>query len=193
MSSKDEILNSIRMNTKTTYDMPEMTMEVIHYPDKVGKFIKNLESVGGKAIELEDNVDINQYIRDIYPEAKTIASNIPGISIANINPDKVESPQELDKTDLAVIKGEIGVAENGCVWISRKIKERALYFISKNLVVLLDKKDIVHTMHDAYESINRNDYDFGVFISGPSKTADIEQALVIGAHGAIEVTVLLQN
>ena len=34
-------------------------------------------------------------------------------------------------------------------------------------------------------------YNFGTFISGPSKTADIEQALVIGAQAARGVTVVL--
>lgn len=173
--------------------MPDMAIDAIQYPDVMIKFMESMKFVGGKAVELKESEDINQCIRKLYPAATSIASNIPEITIANINPDEVAFPQELNGTDLAVVKGEIGVAENGCVWVSREIKEKALYFISENLVILLDKKNLVHNMHEAYDRIEKNDYGFGVFISGPSKTADIEQALVIGAHGARDVAVILQT
>ena len=46
-------------------------------------------------------------------------------------------------------------------------------------------------MLDSYQLIHNTDYGYGVFISGPSKTADIEQSLVIGAHGAGSLTIFI--
>jgi L-lactate dehydrogenase complex protein LldG len=193
MNSKNEILSNIRQNIKTRYDLPEIAMDGIRYADKVSQFIETTQSVGGKVVELQEGEDLNSYIQSLYPEAKTIASNLPEITIANINPDTVETPYQLNNTDLAIIQGELGVAENGCIWIPQNVKEKAVYFISEQLVILLDKAAIVNNMHEAYRQIQFGEYGFGVFISGPSKTADIEQALVIGAHGAKGVTVILKT
>lgn len=191
MSNKEEILAKIRSQIKTTYEMPDMQIASIRYADKVAQFTDVISLVGGTAIEKKEE-DINQLIISLYPDARIIASTLPEITIATINPDKVDSPYELNGTDIAVIEGTIGVAENGCVWIPQNVKEKAVYFIAEYLVILLDKDKLVHTMHEAYEQITLNDYGFGVFISGPSKTADIEQALVVGAHGARGVTVILK-
>ena len=83
------------------------------------------------------------------------------------------------------------MCENGAVWIQQDVEQRAVYFISEALVILLHRTDLVNNMHEAYKRIDTGKYGFGVFISGPSKTADIEQALVFGAHGAKDVTVLI--
>ena len=63
------------------------------------------------------------------------------------------------------------------------------------LVILLQKEEIVSNMYEAYRRLaaNQPDYAYGVFMSGPSKTADIEQALVFGAHGPMRVTVILTD
>jgi L-lactate dehydrogenase complex protein LldG len=193
MSSKDEILSNIRQNIKATYDLPEIAIAGIQYADKVSQFTETIQNVGGKVVVLEQGQDLNSCIQSLYPEAQTIASNLSEITISNLNPDTVETPYQLNGTDLAVIQGELGVAENGCIWIPQNVKEKAVYFISEHLVILLDKEAIVNNMHEAYQQIQFGEYGFGVFISGPSKTADIEQALVIGAHGAKGVTVVLRN
>ena len=193
MSSREEILASIRKNTQVRYDKPDIAdMKRLSYPDKIEQFCAISRAVGGMAVVLGEGEDVNAVIRRTYPEAMRIASVLPDISCATFNPDNLDDPKELDGTDVAVVKGEIGVAENGAVWITRQVKHKALYFISNSLVMLIDRNSIVNNMHEAYKRTENMTYDFGAFISGPSKTADIEQALVLGAHGPVKVLVVLK-
>ena len=192
MSNKEDILKKYRANVRVKFDMPDLSdIKAITYPDPLLQFMNMTKSVGGNAIEVEKGRDINELIRELYPDAKEIASNLPEITIATRNPDEVGRAHDLNGTDVGIIRGMFGVAENACVWIPQQMKEKAVCFISENLVILLDKKQIVNNMHEAYRRIEFNDYGYGTFISGPSKTADIAQVLVMGAQAARSATVLL--
>ena len=192
MSSKEDILKKYRANIREQFDMPDLSdIAAITYSNPLLQFVNMTRSVGGNAIEVEKGRDVNELIRELYPEAKEIASNLPEITIATRNPDDVGRARDLNGTDVGVIRGEFGVAENACVWIPQTMKEKAVMFISENLVILLDKKQIVNNMHEAYKRISFNNYGYGTFISGPSKTADIAQVLVMGAQAARSATVLL--
>ena len=192
MSNKEEILSKYRKNVREKFDMPSLDdIKGITYPSPLVQFISMTENVGGKVVELEEGQDINELIKELYPDAKEIASNLPEITIATRNPDTIGSPQALNGTDVGVVKGVFGVAENACVWIPQTMEEKAVCFISENLVILLKKTEIVNNMHEAYKRISFNDYGYGTFISGPSKTADIAQVLVMGAQAARSATVVL--
>ena len=204
MASKEDILKKYRANVREKFDMPDLSdIKATTYPDPLLQFMNMTKSVGGNAIEVEKGRDINELIRELYPDAKEIASNLPEITIATRNPDDVGRARDLNGTDVGIIRGSFGVAENACVWIPQQMKEKAVCFISENLVILLDKKQIVNNMHEAYKRLSDqansqepmansfNDYGYGTFISGPSKTADIAQVLVMGAQAARSATVLL--
>ena len=204
MASKEDILNKYRANVREKFDMPDLSdIKAITYPDPLLQFMNMTKSVGGNAIEVEKGRDVNELIKELYPDAKEIASNLPEITIATRNPDEVGRARDLNGTDVGVIRGSFGVAENACVWIPQQMKEKAVCFISENLVILLDKKEIVNNMHEAYARLSNaggkttsdtelfDQYGYGTFISGPSKTADIAQVLVMGAQAARSATVLL--
>ncbi|KZE83785.1 LUD domain-containing protein [Myroides marinus] len=192
MSSKDYILNNIRRNTRQVFDKPQMDLNAIRFDDQLAQFIEISKAVGGDAVVLKEGEDINQVIRSLYPDAKEIASTVEGITLTTLNPDEVNSPKELDAVDLAIVEGSFGVCENGCIWLPQQIKHKALYFITQYLVIVLDRSKLVNNMHEGYKLISPSEKGFGVYISGPSKTADIEQALVVGAHGPKGLTVILK-
>ena len=174
--------------------MPDLSdIKAITYSDPLVQFIKMTESVGGHVIEVKEGQDINKLVKEMYPDAKEIASNLPEVTIATRNPDTVGRARDLNGTDVGIIRGKFGVAENACVWVPQTMKEKAVCFISENLVILLPKSQIVNNMHEAYKRIEFDkEYDgYGTFISGPSKTADNAQVLVMGAQAARSATVLL--
>ena len=192
MSNKDDILKKYRANVKEKFDMPDLSdIKAITYPNPLVQFVKMSEMVGGQVIEVDAGRDINVLIRELFPEAKEIASNLPEITIATRNPDTVGCARDLNGTDVGIIRGKFGVAENGCIWIPQEMKEKAVCFISEHLIILMPKSQIVNNMHEAYKRIEFNDYGYGTFISGPSKTADIAQVLVMGAQAARSVTIFL--
>lgn len=194
MSNKEDILKKYRSNIHERFEMPDLSdITPITYKDPLSQFIEMSKNVGGNIIEVKENQDINALVKELYPDAKEIASNLSEITIATRNPDTIENAQALNGTDVGIIRGMFGVAENGCIWIPQQMKEKAVCFISENIVILLRKSQIVNNMHEAYKQIAFDSkYDgYSTFISGPSKTADIAQVLVMGAQAARSVTILL--
>lgn len=184
MTSRDLILESIRKNNVVTdTELPTYQSFGIRYDDPYEKFSTMIQSVGGKALFIKKE-ELDKTILELYPDEKQIASNVEELTIANFNQEEQNDPHLLKNIDLAVVKGEFAVAENGAVWLNdAQNRHRSLYFIAQNIVIVVPKEAMVNNMHEAYEQVNFDDSRYGVFVSGPSKTADIEQSLVIGAHG----------
>jgi L-lactate dehydrogenase complex protein LldG len=184
MTSKELILKNIKENNIVKeLKLPSYDNFGIKFEDKFQTFSTMIETVGGKALLIDKN-DLDKTIKELYPNEKQIASNVEFCCVGNFDSNSCDDVHELENIDLAVVKGNFAVAENGAIWMKNKDnRHRALYFIAQNIIIVIDEKDILNNMHEAYEKINFEEKGYGVFISGPSKTADIEQSLVIGAHG----------
>lgn len=192
MSSRSIILSKIKASKPSLIRLPQIKDEVFSEEIDVFKaFEKTVETVGGEIFFAGSNMDVLTQVEGLFPQAKVKYSVLPDSEDFNtMDLGKIQKPHQLENLDVLILKGEFGVAENGAIWISdMEIPIRVFPFITKNLILVLDKTKIVSDMHQAYKLIS--DFDYGLFISGPSKTADIEQSLVIGAQGALSLSVFL--
>lgn len=190
MSVRENILNAIKSNQPTLVPLPEINRNaVMHFEDSYTQFKTVLQNIGGVVKMIANIEEIKAEIE------KEKLNNLLVIDLlsdfSEEDRQKTTMPaSELEKLEKVYIKSSLAVAENGAVWITEtQMQNRLLPFISQHLILVIDKSDIVETMHDAYQKIDNKKGEFGVFIAGPSKTADIEQSLVIGAHGARTTTV----
>ena len=184
MTSKEKILKNIKDNNIVkNVKLPSYENFGIKFGNKFETFSTMLESVGGKALVIQKD-ELDTTIKALYPDEKQIASNVDFCSIGNFNANDFDDAHDLKDIDLAIVKGNFAVAENGAIWMKNENnRHRALFFIAQNIIIVIEENELLNNMHEAYEKIDFENAGYGVFISGPSKTADIEQSLVIGAHG----------
>ena len=163
------------------------------FDNPVERFAEILTAVGGSFLQTASVCDADAALNRIetWRAATVRCSVVPGIGDSTFDPEAFSDPHELENTDFAVLRGHFGVAENAGVWVTDKdLRHRALYFLPQHLAIVIPSCRIVHNLHEAYEIAEPGQTPFSAFVSGPSKTADIEQSLVIGAHGARSLTVL---
>ena len=189
---REAILKSIKENKPDLLPIPKINADAFAEDINLKDIFKsNIALVGGNIKEIEKEA-IDLEIKALYSNAKHIVSVTTKSSLGTVSVSKDTDPHNLENIDLAIVEGELGVSENGAIWVTaNNSMVRALPFITNDLVIILEKEKLCLHMLQAYDNISQRDRDFGVFISGPSKTADIEQCLVVGAHGAMSLTVLL--
>lgn len=194
MTSRDQLLSRIRQNKPEPLPIPTVPTFVNENDDLLDRFQDALAFVGGHLINLSTSTvsSLSETLQERFPDAQRIASAIPLPGINRVDVSAETDKLVLEQIDVAVLNGDFAVAENAAVWVPESnMLHRALPFIAQHLVLLVNPQTLVPNMHIAYQQIDRKQLSYGVFIAGPSKTADIEQSLVIGAHGARSLTVVL--
>jgi L-lactate dehydrogenase complex protein LldG len=192
MTDREQIINAIAANQPAFSPLPATHFSAEDEEGLASQFADTLTTIGGVVFVVDSVADIHQHIKNNIPAGHRVISRIGDLGGNSEDIDTTLSPHSLQDVEIAVLKAHFGVAENGAVWLTEELMgNRVLPFICQHLMIALPIKDIVANMHKAYERIGGNSYGFGAFIAGPSKTADIEQSLVMGAHGPKTMTVFL--
>jgi L-lactate dehydrogenase complex protein LldG len=118
-----------------------------------------------------------------------------GLGLPVCRTDEPFSIQELETCDAGLTECDALVAQTGSVLVTnRSAGGRALSVLPPHHVVVARREQLLRDLPEAF-SLLKDRYapnfpSFISFITGPSRTGDIERILVLGAHGPKKLTIL---
>lgn len=195
-SSRAEILRTVRRALSSAEAPPLPPLDgpgVGSSRDRAETFSRALEDAGGRCLRAGAS-GLEAALAGIpaWAAARSVYAAAPGLRRAATDDDVVARLRAEGGLDFAVLPGAFGVAENGAVWVDAgALPDRALLWLAEHLVLVVPATELVADLHGAYARLQLGAPGLGVFVAGPSKTADIEQSLVIGAQGPRSTTVIL--
>jgi len=191
VSGRDVVLAAVRRATRTGVVHPGSHPAPLLAAD-FASFAATLVSVGGEAHGLFPRASLAEAVlahargwavggRIVAEPSAAALLGIASIEIAGAD----AAPRSFADVAVAIAKGSVGVAENGAVAVTgHDAPHRSLLFLAERVILLLDAADLVGDLHSAMRALPESAWQSQLtFVSGPSKTADIEQTLVLGAHG----------
>lgn len=199
--SRDEILQNVKKVHKFATSVDKSVDPAVHIQDAnedlYSEFIQRIAA--NKAFVIESSAenlqnDIQNIINKegvsnlIYPASLSFDVSNLNINKFEFNKPIDEFKSEIFNYDVSIIDARGGVSSHGVACIaSSKTQPRLLSLAPKVCIVLIKKDSIVKTLANMLNKIKSEDGRLPtnvVFISGPSRTSDIELQLVLGVHGS---------
>lgn len=179
MNSRDKILQSVRNHKPAPVDLPSDLTVDQHRMDIEDRFVFHLDAIGGKT----------RFFESRSTAVESLPKSDDGLSMNDLVRD-LNTVEEGEEPGITVVEAKLAVAENGAVYVTdEEVVNRESLFLGHKIIALVPRESLLVDMHEAYDKIDLSRVGFGIFIAGPSATADIAQILVRGAHGPSEMEV----
>jgi len=182
MDTRELILDNVRRNQPAPRELPAVPVFHREPGPLVSAFEKALKYMAGEFVERPPS-DFSAYLHEKFPRAKNICSALPEYS-GTSRPEDYNNWSDAAGIDVTVVRSPLAVAETGSVLLTEsELRVNTIGFLAHDIVILLDPKDIVENIHDAYQHPAFRENKYAVLMTGPSGSADIGGKTVHPAQG----------
>ncbi len=190
MDTRAYLLANVRKNQPANRELPAVPGFHRHPESPVSEFERSLKYMAGEFVGRPPS-DFSAYLREKFPQATTICSAAPEYS-GNRKPEDYSNWSDAADIDVTVVRSPLGVAETGSVLLTEnELRVNTIGFLAHDIVILLDPKNIVENIHDAYQHAAFRESKYAVLMTGPSGSADIGGKTVHPAQGVMTLTVIM--
>jgi len=190
--ARTEIMRSIRANlalsapydgleTRTNTD-PCKSVSSLTVASVVEDFKRNVEAVDGHCIIARNDLEVEAALTRIT-EGKRIASS-----------DAPPSTRDLFNVEVGITRAQAAIAETGTLVLDSAVEQnRLISLVPPVHIAILDASHIYATLGETLAMLHNDNKPSPAitFITGPSRTADLELTLTVGVHGPQELHVII--
>ncbi|HET6974039.1 MAG TPA: LUD domain-containing protein [Pyrinomonadaceae bacterium] len=187
-SAREAILGSIRTHLAASPVVDDHPVNpanpvILSKSDPVNRFKESVESVAGHCIITTDVTDsLNQIITDLNAQRIAYSDNPP-------------NAHDIFHFDVGISTAQAAIAETGTLVLDSACeRHRLVSLVPPVHIAIINASAIVETLSDALTFLQKKEISPAItFITGPSRTADIELTLAIGVHGPQELYVIVDG
>ena len=203
-AAREAILGSIRSHLAASA-ASDRHVHSVHPDNPVVKsdFKKSIESVDGHCIVTTDVTDVlSRILADLKPR-RIVVSDSPQLqkllNAMKLVIDEIEvapDARDIFRFDVGITTAQAAVAETGTLVLDSTCeRHRLVSLVPPVHIAIINASSIRETLSDALALLRKNKEisPAVTFITGPSRTADIELTLTIGVHGPQELYVIVDE
>lgn len=187
-SARESILGSIRAHLAASppvaaHPVNPANPVILSKSDPVNRFKESVESVAGHCIVTTDLTDsLKQILTDLKAERIAYSDNAP-------------NAHDIFGYDVGISTAQAAIAETGTLVLDSACeRHRLVSLVPPVHIAIVNASAIVETLSDALTLLQKKEISPAItFITGPSRTADIELTLAIGVHGPQELYVIVDG
>jgi L-lactate utilization protein LutC len=187
-SARESILGSIRTHLAASpsvdaYPVNPANPVILSNSDPVNQFKESVESVSGHCIVTTDATDVlKQILADLNLQRIAYSANPP-------------NAHDIFGFDVGISTAQAAIAETGTLVLDSSCeRHRLVSLVPPVHIAIVNASAIVETLGEALTLLQQKEISPAItFITGPSRTADIELTLAIGVHGPQQLYVIVDG